>query len=656
MGICSSSKKKPEEDLQMSIRSIMLIQGWYRRYKARLELRQRRAWEIYQAIEYKGEQTELKLADFFNNLIKCYPRLAEGSDDDRTQGILARMRIESDDLDAEDKEDLKLLEKVKVEASYKGPHLSAPLDLPSILKMMECFRGRRHLHKKYVIFILLEALRRLKALKNITAVDLSLSHHVTIVGDLHGSFDDLETIFKKNGPPTNENPYIFNGDFVDRQDMSVEVGCTILAYFILYPGAVFLNRGNHEDSIVNFRYGFTKEIILKYRSDANLITALFTECFCNLPLMTVVDQKVLVVHGGISSNTSMEALRKIKRNEYATVLKESEKPLDTAVEDLQQLSDILWSDPRNKLGCRANDHRGGGVYFGEDVTRGFLDENKLELIVRSHECKKDGFEWQHQNKVVTIFSVADYYGEGSNLGAYLVYTRGIGSKVFQFSRDYSRKRRSSLKDSVLKQESAAMKQLKEIVTEHKEELKKEFVKYDSENTGFIKINEWAEGMGNVLQLNLPWLSMRETFAVERTGGIDYVSSLNKFNVSLRAGAAGSSNASNEVQQALYQNRNILEGIFRLMDKDNSGYLSPAEFEEACITLNQASNQTMSKEEIHQLAESMDINKDGQISFNEFLECFRINVEDVSRQTSAKKKPEPEGEAQGESKAPETSSS
>jgi serine/threonine-protein phosphatase with EF-hands len=165
--------------------------------------------------------------------------------------------------------------------------------------------------------ILKEAASKLKRLPNLNQASTAISKQVTICGDLHGKLDDLLVVFHKNGLPSPENPYVFNGDFVDRGKKGLEVFLLLLSCFLVFPGGVFLNRGNHEDNVMNTRYGFIREVHQKYKNNAERLLKLIDEVYRWLPLGTIVNNRVLVVHGGISDSTDLDLIRSLDRGKVS---------------------------------------------------------------------------------------------------------------------------------------------------------------------------------------------------------------------------------------------------------------------------------------------------------------------------------------------------
>jgi len=272
-----------------------------------------------------------------------------------------------------------------------------------VREMIEHLRAQKMIHKKYVTEILNQVVDLLSALPNCLDLRVPPGHRFTVCGDVHGQFYDLLNIFQLNGEPSAENPFLFNGDFVDRGSFSVEVILTLFAYKLACPAAIHLTRGNHESKNMNKIYGFDGEVVHKLDND---ISRLFTSVFCTIPLCAVLEDKVFIVHGGLASDdgVTIADIQKVNRNR---------EPPESGL-----MCDLMWADPQATPG-RAPSKRGIGLSFGPDVTDNFLQTNNLSLVVRSHEVRDEGFEVEQGGKLVTVFSAPNYCDQMGNKGAFI---------------------------------------------------------------------------------------------------------------------------------------------------------------------------------------------------------------------------------------------
>ncbi|NWW11458.1 PPE1 phosphatase, partial [Oreocharis arfaki] len=589
------------------IRAAILIQKWYRFTMARLEMRRRYSLSIFQSIEYADEQDQLQLSNFFTFML-----------DHCTHPDSVSQIFTSPSAPQVVDEGLCLKEfekKIDVPDSYYGPRLSFPLTVEDANALLHAFRNEQLLHARYVLQLLSETRRVLKEMPNITHLSTSYSKEITVCGDLHGNLDDLLLIFYKNGLPSEQNRYVFNGDFVDRGKNSMEILIILFAFLLIYPNDLHLNRGNHEDYIMNLRYGFTKEVSKKYKEHWKQILCLLRDVFSWLPLATIIDSKVLILHGGISDTTDLDFLNALERNKvrdhtHVRVIPFSFKNF--------AILDILWSDPRSQNGCTPNKCRGGGCYFGPDVTAKLFERYNLKMLIRSHEFKPEGYEISHDGKVITIFSASNYYEEGSNRGAYIKLNPELTPRFVQYQvSKYTR--RQNLRERVGTIESSALKSLREKIYAHRSELISAFAQYDANGTGRIPVNDWAAAMESVLQLELPWRMLRSQLAqMNPDGEVDFMSCF----YDLKMGQP-IKEAQPALADTLCRYRKDLEIIFNIIDKDHSGLISLEEFSQTWRLFTSHLGIDVQDDSIDKLVLSIDYNKDGHIDFNEFLEAFHI---------------------------------
>lgn len=320
--------------------------------------------------------------------------------------------------------------KLEVDSQYKGPRWDSTPEGPNfadewrslatdnavggiteefVTQAVELMKSQGRLPKKYVVKLLLCAKTFLKPLPSLVPISVPTGQHITVCGDVHGQFYDLLNVFDlAGGRPTRERPYLFNGDFVDRGSFSVEVILTLLLYKCLDPQSIHLLRGNHETKNMNKIYGFEGEVKSKYDMQVN---DLFTEVFRYLPLCATINSKVIVMHGGLFQRDG------VTLDEIAKISRFSEPP------ESGLFSDILWSDPQPFEG-RSPSKRGVGQSFGPDVTRRFLKDNGLDLLVRSHEVRDEGFLVEHDGMLITVFSAPNYCDQLGNKGAYIRFVGG----------------------------------------------------------------------------------------------------------------------------------------------------------------------------------------------------------------------------------------
>ncbi|KAL9241271.1 hypothetical protein vseg_015401 [Gypsophila vaccaria] len=293
---------------------------------------------------------------------------------------------------------------IEVEPQYSGARIEGDVvTFDFVKKMMEDFKKEKCLHKRYAFQIVLQTRELLRALPSLVDVTVPDGKHFTICGDVHGQFYDLLNIFELNGLPSEDNPYLFNGDFVDRGSFSLEVILTLFAFKCMCPSAMYLTRGNHESRSMNKIYGFEGEVKSKLNEK---FVELFAEVFCCLPLAHVINKKIFVVHGGLFSVDG------VKLSDIKAIDRFCEPPEEGL------MCETLWSDPQPNLG-RGPSKRGVGLSFGPDVTRKFLQDNSLELVVRSHEVKDEGYEIEHDGKLITVFSAPNYCDQMGNKGAFI---------------------------------------------------------------------------------------------------------------------------------------------------------------------------------------------------------------------------------------------
>jgi diadenosine tetraphosphatase ApaH/serine/threonine PP2A family protein phosphatase len=252
-----------------------------------------------------------------------------------------------------------------------------------------------------------------------------------VFGDIHGQFSDMLDLFSCFGWPTRYRgdiegmTYVFNGDFVDRGNHSLEVVAFLFACKLVYPKNIVLVRGNHELNEINCEYGFLKECKGRLGDyDGERLWIAINKVFGYLPLVCVISDKIAVMHGGIGR----------KEWSIADLQNRFKIPISSqTIDESDMLTNILWSDPTRSddvIGVHANNRsKDKIVEFPSDAVSKFCQSNDLDLVFRSHQCVMAGYELFAGGKMCTVFSAANYCDSCNNNSACIVVATSLECTV-----------------------------------------------------------------------------------------------------------------------------------------------------------------------------------------------------------------------------------
>jgi len=261
-----------------------------------------------------------------------------------------------------------------------------------------------------------DASATLAAEQVVLTLDVKDDDKLVLVGDIHGQFRDLQTHIlsvQQRAIQNGEKDYkfLFLGDYVDRGPHGVEVMILLLALKIEFPNTVFILRGNHEEAQTCRIYGFMQECRAKLDVEC---WSKFVDVFRQLPMAAAVtcpSGQFFCTHGGLSPHmTAIAGLQFLNRAEYG----DHYGPIE--MNDAETMDGLLWSDPSETTGYRQN-YRGCGFTFGPDATEAFCRENEIQFVCRAHQMVMPGYRWDHDDRLLTLFSAPNYCGMNDNKGA-----------------------------------------------------------------------------------------------------------------------------------------------------------------------------------------------------------------------------------------------
>ena len=236
---------------------------------------------------------------------------------------------------------------------------------------------------------------------NSALIELAIPDELVVVSDLHGDLSVLQKILSDIDSGrfllNPRNKIVFLGDYVDRGSESLGVLYTLLDLKYSNPDAVIMMRGNHEapNQFPFNSHTLSHDIETKMPNGKALYEKILS-LFELLPLLTIVRDRLVLVHGGLPIQVDQL---------------DSRATINEVVGSHGTTEQILWNDPKDQISSGADwekSRRPYGFHFTERITNKWLKIFGASVLIRGHEpCH--GFNILHNDKVLTLFSSKESY-------------------------------------------------------------------------------------------------------------------------------------------------------------------------------------------------------------------------------------------------------
>ncbi|CAJ0585994.1 unnamed protein product, partial [Mesorhabditis spiculigera] len=265
------------------------------------------------------------------------------------------------------------------------------------------FTARRALSGPYAVFMDEEETLMLGAVEEEPAS--TPKGRTIVVGDIHGNFDDLWHIIHAwlsdavgKGPGQN---IIFLGNIVGAGARLLECLTLILAYKVLVPDKVSIILGNHE---LDAETGTILQDHLAGRGYSPEVIEEFTKLFAQLPLMGLIDGRILCVHGLITFELNKTYLDEGWGSEDQFRIHMRRGLTCNDPSDLVDYSELHTDDARYSR-------------LGRTAIKEAMQRLGIEFIIRGKQVMMNGVQRFRDLPVATVFSSSCY--KENNLGAIL---------------------------------------------------------------------------------------------------------------------------------------------------------------------------------------------------------------------------------------------